>query len=69
MNIPEKCAYCLLIPSHVDVTQDLCKLYPTIFATSDTNATGEYVLSLSPRIMCGLGNGCVVNSSQAKLLD
>ena len=47
MNIPEKCADCLLIPSHIGVTQDLCKLYPTIFATSDTNATGELVCIIS----------------------
>ena len=72
MNIPEKCADCLLIPSHVGVTQDLCKLYPTIFATSDTNATGELVhvciISLSSRtLFVVLSSGCVANSSQAKL--
>jgi hypothetical protein len=47
VNIPEKCAYCLLIPSHVCVAQDLCKLYPTIFTTSDTGEMDEIVERLN----------------------
>ena len=59
MNIPEKCANCLLVPSHVRITQDLSRLYPTIFSTLDksTCITTENIdigesLSLSHTCTC-----------------
>ena len=35
VNIPEKCAGCLLIPSDIRIMQSLCKLHPSIFGSVD----------------------------------
>ena len=37
VNIPEKCAGCLLIPSDIRIMQSLCKLYPSTFSSVDTH--------------------------------
>lgn len=35
VNIPEKCAGCLLIPSGICIMQSLCKLHPSVFGSVD----------------------------------
>ena len=37
MNIPEKCAYCFLIPPSIHITQTISNLRPTVSSAVDAN--------------------------------